>query len=169
MRSKTLAIMVVALALTIGGAQSARASHDASPEGGYPQEVDQFRACGHPCPGFQYDLHYRIRDGRINSVTGWQVWDPEAGGPVLQEGEAEIDVTHHPELLQIRGSLSRYYVDLESGEVKQRPDETVQGVGTLPPLTDPILAGPMIGFLLGAAAVARRWRRRARASTGGAG
>ncbi len=111
MRRYRLALVVAALVIaTIGTRWVQGASDGLPPSDEFPPTED------HPIPGWTYLAKYRLSDGQIVAIIGF---DPERPATLHErEGEALLDMTDSPLLSQFlddarAGKLDLWRVDLE--------------------------------------------------------
>ncbi len=113
-----------------------------------------------PVPGWKYQAAYRFSDGKIVALFGGP--SDSTAVPILNEGDAILDITGYAELSGLlrdarNGSLDRWYVDTTTLELRHKAPGPLPVIGTLPASILLVLtvSGASIG-LLGLAMVRRR-------------
>lgn len=97
------------------------------PANGVAQSPDdaEISCRDHPCSGHTYVVLYRLSDGAIEGIVGYDTSSPRAVGPEsifkVGEGQAVIVVEDNPAVFSIlnKGQNDRYYVDLETRTVTE--------------------------------------------------
>jgi hypothetical protein len=115
LRSNTLLILIFgSLFLTVASTSAATADTQAPPAP--PSALGDPPGCANPCPQYTYQLGYRVDDGTIDSVESL---DPKSSGTglILEPGEAVLDITGDPRLLDIMYQMDAFAV--QDGQVVQ--------------------------------------------------
>lgn len=87
------------------------------------------RACTeHPCPGYAYEVVYRLADGDIVALSAYDpcgppYYDCQARRPtmLLEPGEAWLNIAGDPRVREIMENMDDFSVDLRSLTIVRKP------------------------------------------------